>query len=72
MAKTAKESHDTALLNSWDQDFYAYLQNIDEYWECKKKLKIIMEDETWQKIFMEAPNLKLHFIHEWLKYTYTE
>lgn len=72
MTKTAIETSDTALLNSWDQDFYAYLKNMDEYWDGRKRLRTLMDDKSWQKILIDCPSLKLHFIHEWLKYTYTE
>lgn len=72
MTKSVNQEYDITQFHSWDNDFYAYLNYVAEYSECEKTLQLMLEDASWQKVFVETPNLKLYFIHEWLKYTYFE
>lgn len=72
MTKTARKNDDSSLLHSWEQDFYAYVDGTEEFKECKKKLEKLISDPSWQRVLMETPTIRLHFINEWLKYTYSE
>ena len=72
MTKSVNQETDLVLSDSWDTDFYAYLSYIEEYSDCEKSLKLMLDDTSWQQVFVKMPNLKLYFIHEWLKYTYHE
>ena len=72
MTKSVNQENDMALHQSWEADFYAYLIYISDFSECEKTLQTMLDDTSWQKVFISTPNLKLFFIHEWLKYTYHE
>lgn len=72
MARSVNQESDLGLSHGWETDFYAYLNYNSEYAECEKTLQLMLEDTSWQEVFASTANLKLYFIHEWLKYTYHE